>query len=259
MKKALFLVAFLLGTLFAVHAQDVDVNKISNTYKKALYTYNKDNEIEIRYKERIYARRVYKYIEMENDNWKTMRFTITKPMAIPPTKADYYAYILTNNSSRINAHMRGDNMWCQEDSWKIINSLMAQGLSHGAIISKLRELNENLAATYNALETVFERSNPFPYQLVVYRFAGADDPISLSEIGEIIPYEQFISVSLDRDINCFNDRPIEIKIIVPKGTKIFITENYFETEAILYKPAFQIKKIQKKAGKTIYTVEVVNN
>lgn len=113
-------------------------------------------------------------------------------------------------------------------------------------------LNDWDRATIYHLDKVLER-NKAPFDLKVDRYLDADmlDVIidqnpNISEYGTLdklvdlmtkepvfFRNEGYTSTSTSSDKNFFKDRPIKLEIDIPKGSKMFVTENYEESELVL--------------------------
>lgn len=107
-------------------------------------------------------------------------------------------------------------------------------------------------ATIYHLDKVLER-NKAPFDLKVDRYLDADmlDVIidqnpNISDYGTLdrlvdlmtkepvfFKNEGYTSTSTSSNKNFFKDRPIKLEIGIPKGTKMFVTENYEESELVL--------------------------
>lgn len=184
-----------------------------------------------------------------------------------------HSYIFDNSKSRgkniINSHFGGGYVRTG-NSFKIngaLRDVFGKGKNsiHGDIMSAENQAKAKISAdrdgrmlkaddikTIKTLDDAIKR-NSLNFDALLVRNVNSDALASLtgldvnrkslqeimnklSEFGtdrELIPDPGFMSASLNPKNNVFSDRNIQLKIEIPKGSPLYISDNYIESECVL--------------------------
>ena len=138
-------------------------------------------------------------------------------------------YVATRNYKSINNHLRG------------IKSFEEQGLSadvikrdYDTIHSLDKLINDNTLSESIVLHrNVDENFLQGLFGMPSYTDVGDMCSFMQSHIGRRISDKGYCSTSSMMDANAFKKRPVHIKILAPKGTHAFVTDNFDESEVVL--------------------------
>lgn len=136
-------------------------------------------------------------------------------------------YVQTSNSYEINAALRmGDTSSLKPDDLLTIDTL-------NDVINKTKLRDCIIADRYCDGNFLL---NVFGVDLRNGRISDIDNAVKQlqSQIGKTFIEDAFMSVSLKSDKNVFTDKKIKLKVLLDDGTRVYVTDNKVESEAILH-------------------------
>lgn len=136
-------------------------------------------------------------------------------------------YVQTSNSYKINAALRlNDTTSLKPDDFLTIDTL-------NNVINKTKLRNCIIADRYCDNNFLL---NVFGVDLKNGRISDIDNAVKQIQLqsGKTFIEDAFMSVSLKSDRNVFTDKKIKLKVLLDDGTKVYVTSNKVESEAILH-------------------------
>lgn len=189
---------------------EADKKKIEKRLVENLLEGNVFEDIDTDYLEKIYNSS-FKFDLSKTDDLKIVN--------------DWSGYVATSNSFYINEALRnkGYSNIVSESQKKTIDAM--DRLTHSYKLEKGIKTYRFVADDYL----------DYTFGLDARRYSLSDISKVLNENckGKEILTKQYTSLSAEREKNVFKSRPVELRISIPEGSDIFITDNYSESELIL--------------------------
>ena len=143
------------------------------------------------------------------------------------------------NAAVINEYMRRGNarnlMEAKQKTVKILkDAIQNNTVSENMVAQRYVDLNWFSDKFSKAAADCLENGD---FEGMIQEIKEFADHLTFSD-------NQFVSVSLRED-NVYSERTVRMVLEIPKGTRMFVSENRMESEAVLYKPGYSFRGIRK--------------
>ncbi len=143
------------------------------------------------------------------------------------------------NAAVINEYMRSGNarnlMEAKQKTVKILkDAIQNNTVSENMVAQRYVDLNWFSDKFSKAAADCLENGD---FEGMIQEIKEFADHLTFSD-------NQFVSVSLRED-NVYSERTVRMVLEIPKGTRMFVSENRMESEAVLYKPGYSFRGIRK--------------
>lgn len=172
----------------------------------------------------------------------------------------YSRYVGTSNSWDINSTLRNDGIEALSERDRTAVEALMESIADNPLQGDLlltRNVDENALASMLGVGGA-ERGD----LATVLRHGTADDILEIGKslVGTTYEERQLVSASTDPKANVFGDRRVQLQLLTPAGTPCYITNNDWESEAILgigtqYK--FVGAEVEENRGNNILILKVL--